>query len=131
MQRGMGTYSSLAFLHDGALLRGPDGDFVAVIVPHQACYLGGGGGAEGESGLRPALDPSHPCPQHHLVNELFISLFDFHTHGRPWEPPEQVLQTHHVPVGPACKVAWGWWGEGWEEDCWGGGGPRGEEGAGG
>lgn len=86
---------------------------------------------EGESGLRPALDPSHPCPQHHLVNELFISLFDFHTHGRPWEPPEQVLQTHHVPVGPACKVAWGWWGEGWEEDCWGGGGPRGEEGAGG
>ena len=80
MQSGMGTYSSLAFLHDGALLRGPDGDFVAVIVPHQACYLGGGGGVEGESGLRPALDPSHPCPQHHLVNELFISLFDFHTH---------------------------------------------------
>ena len=41
---------------------------------------------------------AQPFPQHHLANELFILLFDFQAHGRPREPPEHVLQTHHVPV---------------------------------
>lgn len=43
--------------------------------------------------------PGSPlCPQHYLVNELLIFLFDLHSHGRPREPLEHVLQTHHVPV---------------------------------
>lgn len=39
-----GTHGSFAHLHDGALLRGPDGDLIAVKAPHQICYLGAGEG---------------------------------------------------------------------------------------
>lgn len=46
----------------------------------------------------PRAGPSPPCPQHHLVNELLVFLFDLHTHGHPREPLENILQTHHVPV---------------------------------
>lgn len=38
------------------------------------------------------------CRQPHLVNELFIFLFDLHAHGHPRESLEHILQTHHVPV---------------------------------
>ena len=58
-----------------------------------------------QASLQPRA-PGHPCPSSHLVNELFVYCFDLHTHGHPREPPEHVLQTHHAPVCPVCKVAW-------------------------
>lgn len=79
-----------------------------------------------QASLQPRA-PTHPSLQHHLVNELFVLLFDLQAHGYPREPLEHVLQTHHVPVRPVCKAPWvgcgkrdqrglGWGGAPWEGD---------------